>query len=235
MADNRKKRRADFTRRHGPPGGAASSHDLLCYDSTVDLEKAKKLGLGAAKYLGTTVGGIVIAALIKGESLAGLANVKPLLHFLTTGVPLSLFLALLITCVWMIPSVIKEKRPRRPKLHVSWERITCLWALGKFGETPMMQIQGEAVICSSGTDEKIIIREAFVKGTKPLMNLVDAIPVAPGDAHACRIITMVAPVIRKPTEALEAELILRDHKGREYKADKMIFKSANPSGSPALG
>ena len=193
----------------------------------MENEKIKKWGLGFLKYVGTLLVGIIIPALIKGESLTGLARLKTLIPFLKTSVPLWLFLLLLMLCIYLATPFLKSLG-KRPMLHVSWERITCVWALGRFGDTPMMQIQGEAMVSSSGMTERIVIREAYVKGTKPLMNLVDAIQIAPGDPDHCRIITMVAPVIRKPFEALEAELILRDHKGREYKAQKAIFRSANP-------
>ena len=199
----------------------------------MNKDNLKKVGLEFVKYVGTVVVPIIVAALLKGESLTGLAKIKPFLHFLTTGIPLWLFLSLLILCVWMIPSVVRARRPSQPKLHVSWERIACIWALGKFGDTPMMQIQGQAVISSSNTDDRIILREGYVKGTKPLMNLADAIQVVSGQPLPCRIITFVAPVIRKPNEDLEAELILVDHKGRKYKTEKTTFKSGNPQMSAA--
>lgn len=181
------------------------------------MDKVKlKTRLGAfSTFVGTIIVTVIVTALIKGESLAGLIRLKTLLPFLKTSVPLWLLLVVLVACVWMLPSVLREKRPKKPKLHVSWERISCLWALGKFGKVEMMQIQGDAIVSSSGTDEGIILREAFVKGTKPLMNLVDSIQIMPGEPLPCRIVTMVAPVIRKPDEGLEANLILRDHKGRE--------------------
>lgn len=194
----------------------------------MNWEKIKRVGIAAGKYVGAVIIPIVVAAWLKGESLSGLAKIKSLGRFVTTGVPLWLILLLLVLCVWMLPSVLREKRPKKPELHVSWERISCRWALGRFGTDPMMQIQGHAIISSSNTNERIILREGYVKDTKPLMNLADAIQIMPGEPLPCQIITFVAPVIRKPNEDLEAELILVDHQGRKFKAEKTVFKSGNP-------
>jgi hypothetical protein len=193
----------------------------------VNSEKIKKLGLGFLKYVGTLVTGLVLTALIKGESLAGLTRLRTLLPFLKTSVPLWAFLLLLLFCVYMARPFINSLR-KRPVLHVSWERLVCLWALGRFGDKPMMQIQGHAIITSSGTDETIIIREAYVKGTEPLQSIIDDVVIPPGEPQTCRIATFVHPVIRKPDEGLETSLILRDHKGREYRTPKVLFKSGNP-------
>ena len=67
-----------------------------------------------------------------------------------------------------------------------------------------------------------------MKGTKPLQNIVGDVIIPPGEPQTCRIVTFVHPVIREPDEGLETSLILRDHKGREYKTPKMLFKSGNP-------
>jgi hypothetical protein len=195
----------------------------------VNPGKWKNWGVEAIKYLGALIIPIVVTAIIKGESLAGVAQLGRLLPLLQTGVPLWILLVLLVVLVWMIPVVIGAKRKvDGPKLYVSWERMSCVWALGKYGETPIMQISGQAVITSSGTEETILLLDGFVKGTSPIMNLIDTISVPPGKPIACRVVTMVKPVIKKANEDLDVQLIFLDHKGREYKANKVVFKSANP-------
>ena len=194
----------------------------------MNKEQFKKIGLGVGKYVGATAGGIILTALIKGEPLTGLAKLGGLAHLLNTGVPLWLLLILLLLCVWMAPTVYQALRKPRPKLYMSWNRVSSLWALGKYGETPTMQIHGDGLMTLTGTDEKVILEEAFIKGTKPIKNLVDPIPLIPDKPFPCRVITLLAPVTVKPDEDLVARLIFRDHKGRKYELSEWTFRSGNP-------
>ena len=194
----------------------------------MNWEKIRQVALAVTRFVAALVIPIVAAALLKGEPLKGLAKLESLLRLLKTGVPLWVVLLLIIACVWMLPSAIRNALPKQPKLHVSWERISCVWALGRFGTQPMMQIQGDAIVTSSNTQERVILREGYIVGTKPLMSLGEQLHLMPDEPLACRLLLFVSPVLRKSNEDLVAELILIDHKNRKHKIGQTTFRSGNP-------
>jgi hypothetical protein len=190
----------------------------------VDSGRVRNLAIEVLKYVATTAGGIIITAVIKGEPLAGLIRLRTLSHFLTTSTPLWIFLIALVVCVGLTTALVRAKVTPGPKLHVSWDRGQCLWHKGSVAGKPAMQIMGSALISSADTTETLIIREAYIKGTEPLMNLLGDLVIEPGQVYSSRICTFVGPVIIGDVEPLNARLILVDHKNRKFVTARTTFR-----------
>lgn len=188
-------------------------------------DKLKRTGVSIAKWAGSIIGPVILTALIKGEPLAGLTTIPKLARFLRTSVPLWLLLVAVLVIAWILPGFIQSKaKPGGPKLHVSWDRQQCFWHKGAVGLVPAMQIVGWAVVSSSDTDERIILREAYVKGTRPVISALDIV-VEPGKAVKTQISTFVQPVILDENAPLRTRVIIRDHQNREYVTPENIFRA----------
>jgi predicted nucleotide-binding protein len=112
--------------------------------------------------------------------------------------------------------------PVKPELHISWDRQQCVWGIGFHGTERVMQIIGWAVVSITG-NEPILLREAFIKGTEPVMSSM-SISIKPGEITRQQLSTFVRPVIVNEDEDLKTSLIIRDHKNREYVAPETTFR-----------
>jgi hypothetical protein len=191
----------------------------------MDSERLKKFTVEVVKYVATTAGGIVVTALIKGEPLGGLTRFRTLLPFLQTAIPLWVLLITLAVCVALITRVVDVRHKPSAKLHISWDRSQCLWHKADSGGEPAMQIMGWALISSADTVETLIIREAYIKGCEPIMNLIGDLIIEPGQVYRRQICTFVQPVILDETKPLVARLILVDHKNRKFVTPRMTFRA----------
>lgn len=219
----------------------------------MDTEKAKKWGLSFLKYVGALLAGIIVPALIKGEPLKGLTSMGSFLRFLGVhvGIPVWLILILLVLVVAGISylvslrqrvaqveweaakaAAVKSLESSKPVLHVSWERQQCVWGRGTIGTEPAMQLIGWAMVSTSG-NEPIILREAYIKGTEPVLNCMDVL-IKPGVVTRKLITTFVRPIIVKDDEDLRTAVILRDHQNREYITPEVTFRAIGSPTQPKI-
>jgi hypothetical protein len=139
------------------------------------------------------------------------------------GVPLWWALILFVVSVMLVSPFVKAKKKALPKVHVSWEPSQTLWSRAFHGTEQLLQLVGWAVVTSSDTKETLLIRSAYIKGTKPVTSTLDVV-VPPERPARVQITTILRPFIAKENKDLKVQLILVDHKNREYKLQKTTFR-----------
>jgi hypothetical protein len=86
-------------------------------------ERAEKIALAVIP----SVLLLVITAFLKGEELKGLGKIAVLLRVLNAGIPLWLFLFVLV--IALFGSVHWYKFRRKQLIHVEWKNDACLWCI----------------------------------------------------------------------------------------------------------
>jgi hypothetical protein len=197
----------------------------------MNKENLKKGALGALKYMGTTVAGVVIVAWLKGESLPGLLKLDGLKATLTTGIPLWLPLLLLLAIVALVPSWLRMLR-NRPVLHISWHG-SAGWGrgglLGPGGMETVLRIQGEALIALDNLNETVILTAVHLRGAEFVGNF-HTFQIEPGVTFNHTMFMNFRGLKPKSDTPLTVRLTFEDNKGRRYPTKKATLR-AFPSGA----
>lgn len=118
-----------------------------------------------------------------------------------------------------------------PKLHFLPEPELCFWGKGMHGTTPMMQmiVCGYFSIEHKRRDEGLVLLQAFIRGTRPMLSLYEPLRVEPGMVTQTRRLDFfVAPIIAKDGEDFVGKVIFVDQFKREHKTDEITFKAVQP-------
>src|SRR5713226_8271417 len=85
---------------------------------------------------------------------------------------------------------------RKPRLYVNFHPTTSLWCLGRAGDEKFMQVMFSADFTHDDLDQTIILIDAFLKGTKPIVHFHDPIDIDPEELVTPHPISlMVKPVV----------------------------------------
>ena len=87
----------------------------------------------------TAIAVVVLGALIKGDELKGLGKLAAFLRILNSGVPLWLFIIVLIAAILGVIQWVRQSTKKK-SLYVVWDPMQCLWGTGAIGNTPAMQL-----------------------------------------------------------------------------------------------
>lgn len=175
-------------------------------------ERLEKIAIGTV----TSLLLLVPTALIKGEELKGLSKVGALLRLLSTGIPLWLFLIVLVVAI--LGGVRWFKSRRGEIVHVQWKEDRCLWTVAHAGTARWMQVMLSGFITNSHPDLALIITSVYLEGTKPAMSLFETIELPP--AHVCdeHVNVMLEPVLVPEGTPFRGNVILVDQFQRKHKA-----------------
>jgi len=75
----------------------------------------------------TAVAVVILTALIKGDALKGLGKLAAFVRILNFGVPLWLFIAVLVTAILGAISWVQQSSTAKT-LYVVWDPVQCLWS-----------------------------------------------------------------------------------------------------------
>jgi hypothetical protein len=187
----------------------------------MNKETFKRSALGVSKYVGTTAGGLVITALLKGEPLPGLLKLKGLKAVLATGIPLWVTLLMSLAVVALAQSWL---RTLRKKLYISVSPDSARWSSFEFPEYDAMEIKAAVRFKTSNTTDTVILIEGYLKGTQTHYHFEEPINVPPGSVIDAYIKIWETPVLAKQGNTLDAVLCFRDIEGYEYKTGKLYFE-----------
>jgi hypothetical protein len=170
----------------------------------------------AALSVGSAILLLVITAVVKGEELKGLSKAAVLLHLLKAGVPLWLFLIVLVVAI--LGAVRWYKSRHKPLVHVEWKEDVCLWTVAQNGSERWMQIMLYGFFNNSDPEIALIITSVYLEGTKSAMSLYETIELPP--QHVCdeSVSTMVKPVLLEEGKTFRGNVILVDQFKRKHKS-----------------
>lgn len=184
-------------------------------------ETIKHEAVASLKYLGTTLGVLVVTAIVKGEPLTGLARFSGIVRLLQTSVPLWVLLILLLLAVPGWVCVIGHRTQR--ELHVVWEPENCGWGRGAIGAEPAMQIVAQGVFTATGPNALQITR-AYFKGTRCRMGPVGSLIVPAHHTVHGDLMFFVQPVVGTQGSVFRGRLILVDQYNRHHKTEAIDFR-----------
>lgn len=164
----------------------------------------------------TAVPVLVVTAIIKGDDLKGLGKVSGFFRILNVGIPLWLFLAVLVIAILGGFRWIKSRR--REIVHVQWKPERCLWSVANSGKDEWMSVMLSAYITNSHPELGLIITSVYLEGTKPVIGLFETIPLPA--AHVCDEIVnaMVEPLVVPEGTTFRGNVIFVDQFQRKHKA-----------------
>jgi hypothetical protein len=186
--------------------------DTICSMSKEWKERIEKVVIG----LILATAGIMLTAIIKGDQLKGLSKISAFFHILNAGVPLWLFLAVVIVAA--LASVRWFKAQQKQLIHVEWKNEVCLWCVATSGSEQWMQLNLHGFITNSGKDDALIITSVYLEGTKPAMSLHETIELPP--EHVCdeNIFAFVEPLLIEEGETFKGNVVFVDQFQRRHKA-----------------
>lgn len=160
---------------------------------------------------------LILTALIKGEELAGLSKAAALFHLLRVGVPLWLFLILLVVAALASAHWVRALLLRKETLQVAWQPERCIWGTGSAGTTPLMQVIASGYFSNVTPAHRLIITSVYLEGTKPLVGMYEPVEIEAATCSEKRINAYVEPIIGKKGKAYKGKLILVDQFGIKHK------------------
>jgi len=161
--------------------------------------------------------GLVLTALFKGEELAGLSKAAAFLHLLGVGVPLWLFLTVLVVAALASAHWIRTALLRKETLQVAWQPEQCMWGPGSAGTTPLMQVIASGYFTNVTEKHRMIITSVYLKGTKPVVGMYEPVEIEAATCSQRRIDAYVEPIVGKTGKTYRGKLILIDHFGVKHK------------------
>jgi hypothetical protein len=175
-------------------------------------DRVEKIGIGVF----TAVAVVVLGALIKGDELKGLGKLAAILRILNSGIPLWLFLIVLVGAILAAVRWLKSRH--REIVHVQWKEDRCLWTVAYAGTTRWMQVMLSGFITNSHPELALIITSVYLEGAKSAMSLLETIELPP--AHVCdeHVNVMVEPVLVPEGSPFRGHVILVDQFQRKHKA-----------------
>jgi hypothetical protein len=175
-------------------------------------ERLEKICIGVF----TAIAVVVLGALIKGDELKGLSKLAAILRILNSGIPLWLFLIVLVAAT--LGGVRWFKSGRREIIHIQWKEEHCLWTVAHNGPTRWMQVMLSGFVTNSHPDLELIITSIYLEGTKPALSLYETIQLPA--AHVCdeHLTLMVEPVLMPEGAPFRGNVILVDQFQRKHKA-----------------
>jgi hypothetical protein len=174
-------------------------------------ERAEKIALAVIP----SVLLLVITAFLKGEELKGLGKIAVLLRVLNAGIPLWLFLFVLV--IALFGSVHWYKFRRKQLIHVEWKNDACLWCIATAGTEKWMQVNLHGFITNCDKENALIITSVYLEGTKPALSLRETVTLPP--EHVCDeyIYAVVKPVLVEEGGVFEGNVIFVDQFQRKHK------------------
>jgi len=112
---------------------------------------------------------------------------------------------------------------RKPKLHVNFHPIACVWCIAKNREEPLMQVRFAADLTHDDPKESLIIVDAHPDGTKLVLPF-DKISVPPHNLREVLVAVFVQPVLQVKGKDWTGRIIFIDQFGRKYKTQKHTFR-----------
>jgi hypothetical protein len=158
---------------------------------------------------------LVLTAFLKGEELKGLSKIAALLQILNAGVPLWVFLIVLIMSVF--GSTRWYKARRKKLIHVEWKNEVCVWCVATAGgNEKWMQINLHGFITNCDTNNALIITSVYLEGTKPALSLRETINIPP--EHVCDedIFAFVKPLLIEEGATFKGNVIFVDQFQRRH-------------------
>jgi hypothetical protein len=164
----------------------------------------------------TAVAAVILTAIIKGDELSGLGKLAVFLRILNFGVPLWLFIVVLVTAILGTIQWVRQSRTAKT-LYVVWDPVQCLWGTGAIGGTPAMQLTMKGLFTNSDLENGLLITQVYLEGTRAAMGLLQPLQIAPHHSVEETLQAFVQPVVGHKGQAYEGKLILVDQFDRKHK------------------
>lgn len=172
---------------------------------------------------------LLLTAAIRGEELAGLSKAAAFLRLFRIGIPLWLFLIVLIVAVLTSAHWIQTVVLRKETLRIAWQPERCLWGTGASGNKPMMQIIASGYLTNTSENHRMIITSIYLKGTKPVVGMFEPMEIEAATCSNQHFNAYVEPIVGKLGETYEGKLILVDQFGIKHKAPIDLKSTATKS------
>lgn len=174
---------------------------------------------------------IVANTIRTGEAFSSRNSFGHWTKLLSIRIPLW-FVVIIALAIQGVPWAVKLLRRRKyPHLHVVWEPNLCFWGKGTYGTTAMMQVitAGYFSVEGGGQKEGLVLVKAFLRGTHPVMSLLEPVIVGHGAASRHnRLDFFVAPVVAKEGEQFRGTVVFVDQFNREHDAGKILLLPTMP-------
>jgi Na+-transporting methylmalonyl-CoA/oxaloacetate decarboxylase gamma subunit len=158
---------------------------------------------------------LIVTALVKGDELKGLSKAKAFVRVLTVGVPLWLFLILLIVVMFAIARWVRSRQ--KQLIHVEWKNEISLWCVAKAGEESWMQAALHGFFTNSDPQVALIITSIYLEKTKPAMSLYEPLTLPAHNVRSQDVSIMVKPLLLEEGKTFRGNVILVDQFQRKHK------------------
>ena len=112
---------------------------------------------------------------------------------------------------------------KRPRLHGVWNTNQTLWALGRKGPEPMMQIVGWIDLTSSNTEEVLYLLAAYIDGQRS--DIFMDVAVKPHTVNRAQIaLYMVPPLETDTAKPFTAAIVVEDQFNRKHALPTQAFR-----------
>lgn len=176
-------------------------------------DRLEKIAIGAVPPILV----LILTAAIKGEELTGLSKAAAVLHLLRIGVPLWLFLIVLVVALLASAYWIQTVILRKETLRVVWRPEQCLWGTGSSGSTPIMQIITSGYLTNTAKEHRLIITSVYLQGTKPVLGMFEPVEIEPETCGEERIDAYVEPIVGTKGEVYKGKMVLVDQFGVKHR------------------
>jgi len=124
------------------------------------------------------------------------------------------------------------KKRSLSKFTAVYDPSNCAWAEGSREGKPVMQVFATASLASKG-EKSIEIVQAYLKGTKPVSNLLPFLVAPAGTAVTETFHFFVEPVVVKVGESYRGRIILVDKHDLKYESDEVSLPYRGAASTPS--
>jgi hypothetical protein len=175
-------------------------------------DRLEKIGIGVF----TAVAVVVLGALIKGDELKGLGKLTAFLRILNFGIPLWLFIVVLVAAILGAIQWIRQSQKKKI-LYAVWDPVQCLWGTGAIGDTPAMQLIMKGLFSNSDLEQALLITQVYLEGTKATLTLLEPLQIPAHHSVNETVHAFVQPVVGKKGHPYKGTLILIDQFKRKHR------------------
>lgn len=128
--------------------------------------------------------------------------------------------------------VLNHRRRNLGKFTAVYDPSNCAWTEGSREGKPVMHVFATASLASKG-EKSIEIVQAYLKGTKPVSNLLPFLVAPAGTAVTETFHFFVEPVVVKVGESYRGRIILVDKHDLKYESDEVSLPYRGAASTPS--